>query len=73
MITQDIIARLQEAVVKEEAAVAGVPVKDTIKIADAEGYAGYGYEPPHFRSAYGSGQRQNWRPGRAFHGDPVGY
>ena len=38
MITQDIIARLQEAVVKEEAAVAGMPVKDTIKIVDEECY-----------------------------------
>ena len=38
MITQDIITRLQEAVVKEEAAVAGMPVKDTIKIVDDESY-----------------------------------
>ena len=38
MLTQDIIARLKEAVVKEEAAVAGMPVKDTIKIVDEECY-----------------------------------
>lgn len=38
MITQDVIKRLQEAVVKEEAAVAGVPAKDTIKIVDEENY-----------------------------------
>ena len=31
MISQDIINRLKEAVVTEEAAVAGMPVKDTIK------------------------------------------
>ncbi len=38
MITQEVIQRLQEAVVKEEAAVAGVPTKDTIKIVDEENY-----------------------------------
>lgn len=38
MLTQDIIARLKEAVIKEEAAVAGMPVKDTIKIVDEEAY-----------------------------------
>ena len=38
MLTQDIIARLKDAVIKEEAAVAGMPVKDTIKIVDEEAY-----------------------------------
>lgn len=38
MIDQETIARLKEAVVKEEAAVAGMPVKDTIKIVDDEAY-----------------------------------
>ena len=38
MINQDIINRLKEAVIKEEAAVAGMPVKDTIKIVDEESY-----------------------------------
>lgn len=38
MISQEVIARLQEAVVKEEAAVAGVPAKDTIKIVDEDSY-----------------------------------
>lgn len=38
MLTQEVIARLQEAVVQEEAAVAGVPAKDTIKIVDDEAY-----------------------------------
>ena len=38
MINQDIICRLKEAVVKEEAAVAGMPVKDTIKIVDDDAY-----------------------------------
>ncbi len=38
MITQEVIARLKEAVVKEEAAVAGVQAKDTIKIVDDESY-----------------------------------
>ncbi len=38
MISQEIIARLKEAVIKEEAAVAGMPVKDTIKIVDEEAY-----------------------------------
>jgi len=38
MITKEIIARLKEAVVKEEAVVAGMPVKDTIKIVDDEAY-----------------------------------
>lgn len=38
MITQDIINHLKEAVVKEEAAVAGMPVKDTIKIVDEDDY-----------------------------------
>ena len=39
MLTQEIIARLKDAVIKEEAAVAGMPVKDTIKIADENGFA----------------------------------
>ena len=38
MLTQEIIERLKETVVKEEAAVAGMPVKDTIKIVDDEDY-----------------------------------
>lgn len=38
MLTQEIIDRLKDAVVKEEAAVAGMPVKDTIKIVDDEAY-----------------------------------
>ena len=38
MLTQEVIARLQEAVIKEEAAVAGVLAKDTIKIVDEEAY-----------------------------------
>lgn len=38
MITQDIINRLKEVVVVEKAAVAGMPVKDTIKIVDEEAY-----------------------------------
>ena len=38
MISQETIVRLKEAVVKEEAAVAGMPVKDTIKIVDEEAY-----------------------------------
>lgn len=38
MIDQAMIDRLKEAVIKEEAAVAGMPVKDTIKIVDAECY-----------------------------------
>ena len=38
MINQDIINRLKDAVIKEEAAVAGMPVKDTIKIVDEEAY-----------------------------------
>ena len=38
MIDQETISRLKEAVVKEEAAVAGMPVKDTIKIVDDECY-----------------------------------
>ena len=38
MLTQEVISRLQEAVVAEEAAVAGMPVKDTIKIVDDEAY-----------------------------------
>ena len=38
MIDQATIARLKEAVIKEEAAVAGMPVKDTIKIVDEENY-----------------------------------
>lgn len=38
MITQDIINRLKDAVVEEDAAVAGMPVKDTIKIVDDEAY-----------------------------------
>ncbi len=38
MLNQDIISRLKDAVVKEDAAVAGMPVKDTIKIVDNEAY-----------------------------------
>ncbi len=38
MINQEMIDRLKTAVVKEEAAVAGMPVKDTIKIVDDESY-----------------------------------
>lgn len=38
MITQDIINRLKDTVVEEDAAVAGMPVKDTIKIVDDEAY-----------------------------------
>lgn len=38
MITQDIINRLKESVMEEEAAVAGMPVKDTIKIVDEDAY-----------------------------------
>jgi len=38
MITQEVINRLKEAVKEEEAAVAGMPVKDTIKIVDDEAY-----------------------------------
>ena len=35
MISEEIIHRLQEAVVENDAAVAGMPVKDTIKVVDA--------------------------------------
>ena len=38
MISQETIERLKEAVVKEDAAVAGMPVKDTIKIVDEDAY-----------------------------------
>lgn len=38
MLTKDMIARLQKAVEEEGAAVAGMPVKDTIKIVDDAGY-----------------------------------
>lgn len=38
MLTQEIIERLKAAVVKENAAVAGMPVKDTIKIVDDDNY-----------------------------------
>ncbi len=38
MITPDIIKRLQDVVVAEETAVAGMPVKDTIKIVDENNY-----------------------------------
>ncbi len=38
MLTQEVIDRLKKAVVAEEAAVAGMPVKDTIKIVDEESY-----------------------------------
>ncbi len=38
MISQEIIGRLKNAVEKEDAAVAGMPVKDTIKIVDEEAY-----------------------------------
>ena len=38
MISQEVIERLKKAVIKEKAAVAGMPVKDTIKIVDDEAY-----------------------------------
>lgn len=38
MINEAIIRRLQEAVVETDAAVAGVPAKDTIKVVDAQAY-----------------------------------
>ncbi|MBR3812180.1 MAG: 2-C-methyl-D-erythritol 4-phosphate cytidylyltransferase [Agathobacter sp.] len=38
MLSQEVIKRLKEAVLVEEAAVAGMPVKDTIKIVDDEAY-----------------------------------
>jgi 2-C-methyl-D-erythritol 4-phosphate cytidylyltransferase len=38
MLSQEVIKRLKDAVVVEEAAVAGMPVKDTIKIVDDESY-----------------------------------
>lgn len=38
MITQEIIERLKAVVVEESTAVAGMPVKDTIKIVDGAGY-----------------------------------
>lgn len=38
LIRQETIARLKEAVIKEEAVAAGMPVKDTIKIVDEENY-----------------------------------
>ena len=38
MIHQDMIERLKVAVTEEEAAVAGMPVKDTIKIVDEDAY-----------------------------------
>ena len=40
-LTQEIIARLSEAVRQYDAVTAAVPVKDTIKSADAEGFADY--------------------------------
>lgn len=38
MLSKEVIERLKDAVVEEEAAVAGMPVKDTIKIVDDENY-----------------------------------
>ena len=38
LLNQEVIARLKNAVIAEEAAVAGMPVKDTIKIVDDEKY-----------------------------------
>ena len=38
-VTQEILSRAYEAVKKEHACVVGMPVKDTIKLADEEGYA----------------------------------
>ncbi|MBQ8518126.1 MAG: 2-C-methyl-D-erythritol 4-phosphate cytidylyltransferase [Agathobacter sp.] len=38
LISQEVIKRLKDAVVKEEAAIAGVLAKDTIKIVDEEAY-----------------------------------
>lgn len=39
MLTQDIIARSMETVITEQACVVGMPVKDTVKIADGNRYA----------------------------------
>ena len=38
-VTEEIIVRVYEEVVRSKACVVGMPVKDTIKIADLEGYA----------------------------------
>lgn len=38
LLTREVIERLKEAVQKEDAAVAGMPVKDTIKIVDDDAY-----------------------------------
>ena len=38
-VTEDILRRVYEEVISEKACVVGVPVKDTIKIADVMGYA----------------------------------
>lgn len=46
MLTQEVIERLKDAVVKEDAAVAGMRVKDTIKIVDEESYV---KDTPHRR------------------------
>lgn len=40
-VTEDIIKRAFKAVQFEKACVVGMPVKDTIKVADSEGYADY--------------------------------
>lgn len=40
-ITPDVIRRCINSVIEEQACVAGMPVKDTIKIADKDGYADY--------------------------------
>lgn len=40
-VTEDIIERAFESVKSEDACVVGMPVKDTIKIADSNGYADY--------------------------------
>ena len=41
VLTQEIIARSMSAVAEYQACIAGMPVKDTIKIADEEGFAEY--------------------------------
>lgn len=40
-VTEDIIARSMKTVVQEQACVVGMPVKDTIRIVDTDGYAAY--------------------------------
>lgn len=38
-LTEDILARVMDSVVKDKACIVGMPVKDTIKLADGEGFA----------------------------------